>query len=134
MTTIAEYEARRERLCTALESGRFPQIAGGLHSAEGYCCLGVASEVSGLGEWVAPAHPERHLFKYVISTFAEDAVMPKEVMEYYGFTDREGSYSNDEREVFTALWELNDKERKTFPQIAAIIRSKPVGLFQEGTY
>lgn len=38
----------QEKWLVALESGTYPQGVGRLKSAKGYCCLGVACEVSGI--------------------------------------------------------------------------------------
>lgn len=38
-------------LIKALRSGEFKQIKNCLHTSEGYCCLGVACEISKLGNW-----------------------------------------------------------------------------------
>lgn len=35
----------------ALESGRYPQIRSRLRSCEGYCVLGVGTDLTGLGTW-----------------------------------------------------------------------------------
>lgn len=40
-----------ELVCEELESGKYAQGKGVLKGTEGYCCLGVASEISGTGVW-----------------------------------------------------------------------------------
>lgn len=40
-----------QKLVAALRSGQYPQAKGALRKAEGYCCLGVACDISGLGKW-----------------------------------------------------------------------------------
>jgi hypothetical protein len=35
----------------ALRSGKYEQAVGALRQGDGYCCLGVLCDISGLGEW-----------------------------------------------------------------------------------
>ena len=41
----------QERWLTALESGEYKQTRDLLRDDNGFCCLGVACDLSGLGEW-----------------------------------------------------------------------------------
>lgn len=43
----------------ALRSGKFQQTNGALRDLDGYCCLGVACEVSGLGYWANAPHKDK---------------------------------------------------------------------------
>ena len=48
------YTCNREnmtKLVEALESEEYTQTTGQLRSEYGFCCLGVACDISGLGEW-----------------------------------------------------------------------------------
>lgn len=40
-----------DKWCAALRSGEYKQSIGRLRRAEGYCCLGVLSDLSKQGEW-----------------------------------------------------------------------------------
>ena len=99
-----------------------------------YCCLGVACNISGLGEFV-PIHNLPNLlsvFNFVIkeesSQYAvvpeEYATLPEEVRNWLGLRSRSGWNINDEMKSLT---KLNDKGIP-FTTIADIIESEPEGL------
>lgn len=100
----------------ALESGDYDQGRYHLRDIEGrYCCLGVACDLSGVGEW----KEEGGVLLY--QTFMH--VMPDPVMRYYGFDSR---YDGGDIEVIledgeTTLSNLNDSGYK-FAEIAQILR------------
>lgn len=48
---MAMNPVEKAKWVAALKSGNFPQAGGALKTDEGFCCLGVLCEVSGLGEW-----------------------------------------------------------------------------------
>ena len=48
MTKLTEAQ---EEWLVALESGEYKQGRGRLRDDNGFCCLGVACDLSGLGEW-----------------------------------------------------------------------------------
>ena len=50
MTKLTEAQ---ERWVTALESGDYKQTRGRLRDDNGFCCIGVACDVLGLGKWVS---------------------------------------------------------------------------------
>ncbi len=97
----------------ALESGRFQQAKGKLRTADGFCCLGVACEISGLGKW---DHEN-----YKTKTSSRSSFLPMEVKEWLGLGHKDGD-----------LMILNDGG-SSFLEIAALIRSEPKGLFKEET-
>lgn len=53
--TREEQRVHRLELIEALLSGKYPAARRRLNNRHGYCCLGVACDISGLGEW-APAN------------------------------------------------------------------------------
>lgn len=61
------------RLVEALRSGDYPQTDGRLHNQDGYCCLGVACDLSRLGEWVWDE--DLASYAYVVSLKEEERVV-----------------------------------------------------------
>jgi len=131
----AKLPCNRERmlaLAEALESGEYPQAAGALrgHSETGKtgnCCLGVACDLAakaGVGHW---GNPDTLLFYTPSQPHGEGALMPPEVMEFYGLgnnNDRQlrlsDSASTDGFDFITGTV-LND-DGASFAAIAKIIR------------
>ena len=66
------------------------------------------------------------------TTFNGSALLlPEEVQDWLGLTDSGGTYVKDDI-TFWALHKDNDREKLSFAEIAAIIRSAPEGLFTGG--
>ena len=124
-----DYKARRAKLVEALRSGKYKQEKGALHRDElGYCCLGVACEISGLGTWVgANVTDQSRVMSYKIDgALTGYSVLPELVREYYGFSSDNGTFLN--KDVEDALSALNDMGVR-FDAIADIIESEPEWLF-----
>ena len=52
MYTFKQQKENREKWLEALRSGKYKQALSTLKNNEAaYCCLGIACEISGLGEW-----------------------------------------------------------------------------------
>src|SRR5581483_9038082 len=99
MVLRSPYRERVERLCEALESGRYSQANGALRVAlstgDGYCCLGVACDVKDMGRWgrvsLRGEESDAHwLYLRVIndeylSDRGEMNFMPADVSRWYGF-------------------------------------------------
>lgn len=92
----------------ALRSGRYKQTCHQLRNAEGFCCLGVLCDISGLGQWDQNGYYRRNL-----SGLHSD--LPSFVAEWAGLP------SNPLASDGTPLADLNDLAGLTFPQIAGII-------------
>ena len=135
-----------KKLVEALRSGKFKQGRGTLHLGDEYCCLGVACEISGLGEWVPDeeslSEEETRRWSgaqsYKISvlgvTTQESSCLPQEVRDYFGFTNNAGGAVEWLRApslhgAVPCLMSLNDCGA-TFEEIADIIESEPKGLFE----
>ena len=102
---------RAKELAEALESGKYQQTQKRLHDKDGFCCLGVACDISGLAPWVAfPDDPAVYTYRGKIGT------LPPDVMTYFGFKSPAGEVDDD-----TTLASMNDTG-KTFSEIAAFIR------------
>ncbi len=102
-----------ELWCTALESGEYEQTSFTLKNGNAYCCLGVLCEVAKAEGVIQTYNPY-------------EAILPVKVREWAGLATRSGSYIGDNN-----LTRDNDSKGLTFPEIAAIIRSRPRGLFYE---
>lgn len=119
-----------KKLVEALRSGEYEQGTGVLRSTNNrFCCLGVACDISGLGEWrhepVEGVSPLEYTYHVSDETGEEsDAALPKSVCEWLGFNTRLGGYEGN------GLSGKNDRG-ETFEEIAALIESEPPGLFAE---
>ena len=105
---------RAMQLADALESGKYQQTRSHLRDARGFCCLGVACDVSGLGKWVPWTNG--HYSTYM----GASRRLPSQVARYFNFASETGEARLDAgRSV--ELTTMND-EGKTFAEIAAFIR------------
>lgn len=118
MYTTEEILEHREKWLQALESGNYQQCRGVLQDETGFCCLGVACEISGLGKW--ENHPETLSKQYNVGE-VKISVLPQKVKDYLGLVSENG----DPREYhknLNPLTMMNDKG-DTFKQIAAHLRA-----------
>lgn len=106
-----EQKSRMRKLVEALRSGKYKQTAGRLKTVYGFCCLGLACELSGLSEWETRASGFAYLKQL--------GTLDNAVIEYYGFEGdcgfRVPTANGDEH-----LASLNDSGM-TFPEIATLI-------------
>jgi hypothetical protein len=111
---------------------KYPQTNGRLRKADGFCCLGVACDVSGLGEWDG--------LRYILPGDSVTHILPDAILAYYGIENRRDSVAVSAkntiaiigvdrfehiadflyRKQMTALTVLNDAG-VTFEEIARII-------------
>lgn len=106
----------------ALRSGEYSQGKHALRTDEGFCCLGVACDISGLGEW-----NERLGFEWEQDGegYEEQSLLPNHVMEWLGLTSHDGTIND-----MTTLASKNDKGW-TFAEIADVIEENAGELFCE---
>jgi hypothetical protein len=83
----------------ALRSGEYGQCKGVLHSEEGYCCLGVLTDIyhkkTGMGEWIAslsytnfnPAGRVEYVFQDIDARTSDKTLLPKKVTEWAELSD-----------------------------------------------
>lgn len=120
----------------ALRDPKRSQTTGCLYDQSGMCCLGVAADISGLGEWSGPY--KRQMYVTADGVNREESVTPVEVAEWLGFPHHTldviaelrgkviqnptipGLRSQDDDKGDT-LASLNDDAGLTFPQIADVI-------------
>ena len=100
MYTKEEQKENRRLWVEALRSGEYKQGRGALcrktEDTFEYCCLGVACEISGLGEFVPRDDLPSGPFTFVIKEGqSQDAALPEPVRDWLGLSDRFGSYRGD---------------------------------------
>lgn len=128
-----DIQKERLRALTAdLRSGKHKQVKHLMQTSSGFCCLGRACDLSGLGKWVesysaATDHPE--LFYIVDGRLGSELNLPVDVQDWYGFKSAGGfsvstwriDHSDGTRKIiYQTLGSLND-DGLTFSQIADII-------------
>jgi hypothetical protein len=106
--TPEQQKEHRKLWVEALRSGKYQQAKGQLAAGGGFCCLGVACEVSG--------------FRYDPDYIS----LPQDVMEWLGVAVSNGEYRDGNDTTY--LTDQNDTLGKTFAEIADIIESEPPGL------
>lgn len=97
----------------ALRSGKYKQDIGQLRSEKGYCCLGVACEVSIKNRVilnVSQTKDNTYLYD------GDEGVLPESVSQWLG-VDRDPVLTNGKR-LHVSCSTLNDHRRKTFNEIA----------------
>lgn len=93
----------------ALESGKYQQAKNGLRGYNGFCCLGVAAELSG-------------------KPYTGDCpAVPIDIIKHYLLRDGTGRAKNSLDHY--QLTYLNDTLGKSFQEIAAILRKHPEQYF-----
>ena len=126
--TPEEQAEHRRVWVEALKSGEYVQGRNALCQKNGdsseYCCLGVACEISGLGEFVPKSKSTPNAFTFVTGRkTAHHLVLPKVVRDWLGLRICDGSYHGNGISMVT----LNDRGM-SFRDLADIIESEPEGL------
>lgn len=112
-----------QKWVAALRSGEYKQGRCALRLLDdSYCCLGVACDISGLGEW---EHDYDHRIYRVGEHEAQDSLLPETVRRWLGLRTASGRFS-----PVDALYVRNDKGH-SFAEIADLIEAEPPGLFEE---
>lgn len=124
---------RIEQLCVALESGRYPQGQSALRKITGYCCLGVACDVSGVSKWSTVSDADI-CFSY--GPTGEISYLPDVVADWYGWVSKNPMLKTPSGE-YRSMTAMNDDYCYTFDQIAAALRQTflidPVRMVDEVT-
>ena len=117
MTKLTEAQ---EEWLVALESGEYKQTRHNLRTDDTFCCLGVACDLSGLGEWVmTPADP-RYIYVAAEDGRASFNFLLPPVRVWLSLTQDEGD----------TLAYMNDNG-KTFKEIAAYVRENADTVFTQ---
>ena len=121
-------EQAQELWASELESGKHKQGTGRLQLEDCYCCLGIGCLVAEKhGVFVGRSADSGGILGGGLTVQAD-------VMAWLGLQDGNGHFleiheNMDPPEQQASLIWLNDRRRLTFKEIAAIVRSKPEGLF-----
>lgn len=123
--TDRQLQNHRKKWVKALRSGDYEQTTACLKDESGFCCLGVACDVSGLGKW------DGATFKSgTTKNERSDDVLTSKVRSWLGIRTSGGNFTPDEKsDYYETLMNLNDDVRWDFNQIADFIESNPKGLF-----
>lgn len=111
-------QARVREWVAALRSGKYAQAKGYLHTPEGFCCLGVACDITpeDLGGWQregnADQYPYADWYPYEVAGVSE--FLPDEAVELYRLSTEDGAVGAE------SLATLNDRGY-TFAEIADVI-------------
>lgn len=128
---IEVYEARLSTLLAALRSIEYKQGTHSLRNEIGYCCLGVACEISQLGDW----HYDAAEFAYMVAgnSSIERLHLPREVKQFFGFHASDGFIQGEpatraDDGPISSLAGLNDSGW-SFAAIADFIEARKADLF-----
>lgn len=103
-------EEIKDKWVAALRSGKYVQTRDRLKDYDnGFCCLGVLCDISGVSEWKVGVDSYVYLNK--------DGTLPLSVMEWAGLRSPDGEVSGQEHD---SLAEINDAGN-TFETISQII-------------
>ena len=112
MTTVQD---NRSKWVAALRSGTYAQTRRALRTSEGWCCLGVACDVLGDGQWEQPTPNRRDVFplewQYRSGGRAYGMHLPPAVRNLVGLdgdTQRKLITANDRGVTFTDIADLID--------------------------
>ena len=123
--TLEQQKANRKKLVQELRTTKLKQGVRFLRRDDEYCFEGLACDVSGLHSWILANETFRKIYRYGERNIA---VMPKDVMDFYGFKTVNGWYQREDKLFRDNLTNRNDAGL-TFPQLADIIEEEPEGLF-----
>lgn len=112
------------QLVDALRSGRYKQVKDALRIDDSYCCLGVACDISGLGEWKGTniydddgRFVETQWSYRLPNGVAHSSVLPPPVAYYYGFESVNPLLSDEFGNMYEAS-AFNDQKDYDFNKIA----------------
>lgn len=117
------------KLVAALRSGKYTQTKGRLRDNKGYCCLGVACDVLGKGEWIKDNYNNRYTY-HSSPDDCSHAILPNEIQNMLDWAADNGRVQKvykkgnpvDGSDYLTCLAEFNDAGM-TFEEIADIIEN-----------
>ena len=147
-----KFTEEQEKWLSALESGEYNQGVGALRTEKGYCCLGVACDVVGLGKWtteLSESGDSASLYHFKGDDgIYDDEELPESVTDALRMHSRSGFFNFKEipndplgAEILrhsetgstfggkqSSLMRLNDVEM-SFKEIAGLIRRNPEVFF-----
>lgn len=131
MTTREEYQARRKAWVEALRSGKYQQTKSMLYDGDGFCCLGVACDISKLGDWELADESDVDVgaHNYVCEMDVDAVGLPDDVRDWLGLKNSSGQHLINGGKDYETLPNINDHEGKSFSEIADLIEQRAADLF-----
>ena len=126
--TAEEAKENRKKWIEALRSGEYKQGMGVLREEDNkFCCLGVACDISGLGEWKYDLEDSDGInLSYVIEEsvkkYSNDGLLPLPVQFWVGLRSNAGDAFES-----GSLIQINDTG-SSFKEVADFIEKEPEGL------
>ena len=110
---------------SALRSGKYNQDRSHLKTTYGYCCMGVACDISGQGQWIKTKTyiPETIVYAYNTGDDQDEELdfLPTVVGKWLGLEGRLGGYNDPDEDKIGSLIDLNDNTEANFNKIADVI-------------
>ena len=116
---MSNEKTNMQKWIEALESDEYEQTTGSLRNADTYCCLGVACDISDMGEWVEDI--------YKVDGVTYGGMLPPKVVEWLGLHSEDGSPKHAQFGAWSLI-DLNDNHHN-FKQIARILRNNEEGYY-----
>jgi hypothetical protein len=116
----------KQQWIEALRSGEYSQAQEELRVGDSFCCLGVLCDIysksKGANFWTETKRGSGCYYFESLPEQYEFATLPQNVSEWAGLHDDNPIVEYGEEKV--AISDLNDRERLSFNQIAAIIEDQ----------
>jgi len=118
----------KQQWIEALRSGEYSQTQEELRNLYGYCCLGVLcdlySKTKGENYWKETSRGSGCYYFESLPDQYEYGTLPQNVSEWAGLGGVDNPVVEYGEEKVVAISDLNDRERLSFNQIAAIIQEQ----------
>jgi hypothetical protein len=116
---MSKLNPNAQKWVDALRSGKYQQATSFLRNGDRFCCLGVACDISGIGNWSGNS--------YVIKGYGSSKLIPDEVQKWLGLRDNAGYISGDPEGTHLAF---ENDHGATFERIASLIEehAKELGV------
>ena len=127
-----KFTEAQERWLQALESGKYKQGTGVLRNNDKFCCLGVACDVSKVGEWEEPQNTDSVYTYKEMHSRAATGILPVGVQDELNMEHLDGQFVGENPSgEFYSLVGMNDNG-VSHAEIAAYIRANPLQVFTRG--
>lgn len=124
--TLEQLQENRYLWIAALRSGAYRQGHFALRCDDRYDVMGVACDISGLGQWEEGSV----VHKYRVYDEEVTVGLPEAVQQWLGLRSRDGTYAwPPGTSGTTNLIMGNDFMHRQFSELANLIEAKPEGLF-----
>ena len=125
-----KFTEAQERWLQALESGNYKRGTGVLRNNDKFCCLGVACDVSKVGEWEEPQNTDSVYTYKVMCHPAATGILPRDVQDELNMEHLDGQFVGKKpNDKFHSLVQMNDWG-VPHKKIAEFIRKNPSRVFR----